>query len=65
MHGQPHIRFTKRMIQDKELGWAIRPTMQIDNWLTAASYQETASCRYTARWYAQRLPMVQNGGHSP
>jgi hypothetical protein len=22
--------------------------MQIDNWLTAASYQEAASCRYTA-----------------
>ena len=42
-----------------------RPTMQIDNWLTAASYQEAASCRYTARRYAQWLPMVQNRGHSP
>ena len=27
--------------------------MQIDNGLTAASYQEATSCRYTARWYAQ------------
>ena len=39
--------------------------MQIDNWLTAATYQETASCRYTAHWYAQWSPMVQNRGHSP
>jgi hypothetical protein len=54
---------TKQM-HKRELGWAIRPTMQIDNWLTAASYQET-SCRYTVRWYAQWLPMVQNRGHSP
>ena len=36
--------------------------MQIDNWLTAASYQEAASCRYTTCWYAQWLPMVQNHG---
>ena len=48
----------------RELWWAIRPTVQIDNWLTAASYQETASCRYTARRYAQWLPAVQNCGHS-
>ena len=33
--------------------------------LTAASYQETASCRYTTHWYAQWSPMVQNRGHSP
>ena len=44
---------------------AVRPTMQIDNWLTAASYQETASCRYTAHWYSQWSPMVQNRRHSP
>jgi len=44
---------------------SVRPTMQIDNCLTAASYQETASCRYTARWYVQWLPVVQNRGHSP
>ena len=39
--------------------------MQIDKWLTAASYQETASGRYTAHWYAQWSPMAQNRGHSP
>ena len=39
--------------------------MQIDNRLTAASYQETASYGYTARWYAQWLPVVHNRGHSP
>jgi len=38
---------------------------QTDNWLTAASYQERVSCRYTAHWYAQWSPMVQNRGHSP
>jgi len=39
--------------------------MQIDNWLTAASCQETASGRYTAHWYAQWSLMAQNSGHSP
>ena len=38
---------------------------QIDNCLIAASYQETASYRYTAHWYVQLSPMVQNHGHSP
>ena len=27
--------------------------------------EETTSCRYTARRYAQWLPVVQNRGHSP
>jgi len=39
--------------------------MQIDNCLIAASYQETASGRYTAHWYVQWSPMVQIHGHSP
>ena len=48
--------------QKRELRWAITPNMQIDNWLTAALYQETASGRYTAHWYAQWSPMPQNRG---
>jgi hypothetical protein len=34
--------------------------MQIDNWLTVASYQEAASCTYTAHWYAQWSLMAQS-----
>jgi len=39
----------------------MRPIVQIDNWLTGASYQGTASCRYTTRRYP---PVVTCGSKS-